>query len=262
MYGGIPWVSPIHWYGIESFHSHTRDMSSQSSKCRFPVYCQLVRQGPSTHPDFRQLVVADSIVGWDANALFATRSPSTSIVYHRPLLFKFPPFPCLPHTIFLSLPCSCLIFQLPVHQRRPWWTDRHLSPQQKTTAKGTTTAPARKCEWHPLSGRRATVREGQWRRIVVSSAKIRRRWQIIIIIILSSRRNADFTGFHVGIVQNSNLYFFYTPYVLLLQRSVLNLPVFPSVNCTGDCSMYGTIYGTHRQWTPSYHIFLNWFRRI
>jgi hypothetical protein len=191
MYGGIPWVSPIHRYGIESFHSHTRDMSSQSSKCCFPVYCQLVRQGPSTHPDFRKLVVADSIVGWDANALFATRSPSTSIVYHRPLLFKFPPFPCLPHTIFLSLPCSCLIFQLPVHQRRPWWTDRHLSPQQKTTTKETTTAPARKCEWHPLSGRRATVRDvgamASYRRDISNDTTTTTD---IIIIILYSRRNA------------------------------------------------------------------------
>jgi hypothetical protein len=60
----------------------------------------------------------------------------------------------------------------------------------------------------------------------------------IVILFLQEEAFRLYIGFHVGIVQDNNSDFFSPPIGLFLRRRVLNLRVFPSANCTGDCSMY------------------------
>ena len=78
------------------------------------------------------------------------------------------------------------------------------------------------------------MREGQWAMASMSAATIQRRRNYYPL--LQEECILPLLRIQVGIVQSSNLHFFYTSFVLLLQRQIFNPPIFSSMNCTGDCS--------------------------
>lgn len=54
--------SPIHQFGLGSYHTHTMHTSSLSSKYHSPKYYQFVRQDPSTRLAIPPHVVGDAVV--------------------------------------------------------------------------------------------------------------------------------------------------------------------------------------------------------
>lgn len=54
--------SPIHQFGLGSYHTHTMHTSSLSSKYHSPIYYQFVRQDPSTHLAIRTCVADGEVV--------------------------------------------------------------------------------------------------------------------------------------------------------------------------------------------------------